>query len=136
MDYEDSQMKIKRIAILLLATLALSLPAADSTNRLHFPVSGFSIAPLEAPLGEKPSQSLMIFLPVTGKLAANVNVQIQPYSGSIVDYTTLSLKQFEDAGLKVIEQKKAGKSGAVFEYTGEMERRALHWYARAEKKEG
>jgi len=48
----------------------------------------------------------------------------------------LSLKQFKNTGLKVIEQKKAGKSGVVFEYNGEFQGRALHWYVRAEKAGG
>ena len=56
-------MKTKQSVILLLAMLAFSLPAADSTNRLHFPVSGFSIAALEAPPREAPRQALVMFLP-------------------------------------------------------------------------
>jgi hypothetical protein len=126
-------MKMKQPIILSLVTLALSLPAADLTNRLYFPVSGFSIAPLEVSLGEKTRQALMMFLPANDKFAGNVNVQIQPYSGTIEEYTGLTLKQFKDAGVKVIAQKKAGTSGVVFEYSGELQGQTLHWYARAEK---
>jgi len=129
-------MKTRQTIILLLVTLAFSLPAADSTNRLYFPVSGFSIAPLEASPGEKTSQALMMFLPASGDFAGNVNVQIQPYSGTIEEYTTLTLKQFKDAGMKLIAQKKAGTSGVLFEYSGELQGRALHWYSRAEKRAG
>ncbi len=129
-------MKRKQSAILFLFTVALSLPAADSTNRLCFPAAGFSIAPLEVSAGEDRRQALMMFLPATGYFAGNVNVQIQPYSGPIEEYTTLTLKQFKDAGLKVIAQKKAGASGVVVEYSGESQGRTLHWYARAEKKAG
>lgn len=126
-------MKTKSIAILFLMTLALSLPAVDSTNRLYFPVTGFSIAPLETPPGEHTCQALMMFLPATGNFAGNVNVQVQPYRGTFEEYTTLTLNQFKDAGVKLIAQKKAGNSGVVMEYTGVMQGRALHWYARAEK---
>jgi hypothetical protein len=129
-------MKMKQPIILLLVTLALSLPAADLTNRLYFAASGFSIAPLEVSPGEKTGQALMMFLPANNNFAGNVNVQIQPYSGTIEEYTALTLKQFKDAGVKVIAQKKAGTSGVVFEYSGELQGRTLHWYARAEKAVG
>src|SRR5262249_44503147 len=85
-------------SFLLLADFA---NGAEATNRMHFPVSGFSIAPLEAPLEKAPQQSIMMFLPVKDGFAANVNVQIQPYDGSIKDYSALSLKQFSSAGFKV-----------------------------------
>jgi hypothetical protein len=129
-------MKMKQPIILLLVTLALSLPAADLTNRLYFAASGFSIAPLEVSPGEKTGQALMMFLPANNNFAGNVNVQIQPYSGTIEEYTALTLKQFKDAGVKVISQKKAGTSGVVVEYSGELQGRTLHWYARAEKAVG
>ena len=99
--------------ILFLVTLAFSLPAAESTNKLHFPVSGFSIAPLEVSPGDKTGQALMMFLPVAGNFSANVNVQIQPYTGTIEEYTTLTLKQFKDAGIKLVAQKKAAPSSVV-----------------------
>ena len=115
--------------------MALAI-AGESTNRLHFPVAGFTIAPLETPPGESAQQALMMFLPVTDGFAANVNVQIQPYPGSIDDYLALSLKQFKSGGFKVLQQKTPAKSVAVFEYTGEVQGRPLHWYARAEKSAG
>lgn len=129
-------MKTKQTAILFLTTIALSMSAADSTVRLRFPVTGFSIAPLEVSPGDKTCQALVMFLPATGDFAGNVNVQIQPYSGTLEEYTTLTLKQFKDAGVKVIEQKKIGKSGVLFEYNGDLQGRTLHWYARAEKAGG
>lgn len=129
-------MKAKQTVILFLATQALSLSAADSTNRLSFPVAGFSIAPLDVSPGENTCQALVMSLPATGNFAGNVNVQVQPYSGTIEEYTTLTLKQFKEAGVKVIEQKKAGRSGVVFEYSGELQGRSIHWYSRAEKAAG
>jgi hypothetical protein len=129
-------MKTKQTLILFLATLTLSVAAADSANRLRFPVTGFSIAPLETSPGDSTCQALMMFLPATGSFAANVNVQIQPFSGTIEEYTKLTLKQFEDLGIKVIEQKKAGKSAVIFEYSGKLQGRSLHLYARAEKAGG
>lgn len=131
-----ADMKTKPFMISFLTMLALSLPAAESTNRLHFPLGGFSIAPLEAPPGETTRQAVMMFLPSSGSFAANVNVQVQSYSGTIEEFTTLTLKQLKDVGAKVIEQRKTGNSGLVLEYSGELRGQPLHWYARAEKAAG
>jgi len=126
-------MKGKQAVILFLVSFPLLLSAAESTNRLRFPLSGFSIAPLEVAPGQITCQPLTMSLPATSNFAGNVNVQIQPYSGTIDEYMTLTLKQFKDAGIKLIEQKKAGRLGVVFEYSGELQGQSLHWYARAEK---
>jgi len=75
----------------------------------------------------------MMFLPVSEGFAGNVNVQIQPYSGTIEDYVALTLKQFKSAGVKLVQQKGPAKSVVFFEYTGKLQGQSLHWYARAEK---
>ena len=126
-------MKTKQTIIVFLVTLAPTLFAAESTNRLRFPLTGFSIAPLEVSPGEITCQALTMGLPATTNFAGNVNVQIQPYSGTIEEYITLTLKQFRDANVKLIEQKRTGRLGLAFEYIGEFEGQTLHWYARAEK---
>jgi hypothetical protein len=128
-------MKAKLPAIMLLA-VTLSLGAAESTNRLRFPVAGFSIAPLEAPPGHVTQQALMMWLPLNEVFTANVNVQIQPYSGTIEEYTALTLKQFKEHSAKLIEQRGVGTSAVVLEYSGELQGQSLHWYARAEKSGG
>lgn len=115
------------------AMLLGSATVAESTNRLSFPLAGFTIAPLDTSPGESTQQSLMMFLPATDGFAANVNVQIQTYSGTIDDYVALTLKQFKGMGIKLLEQKGPAKSVVVFEYTGEIQGRTLHWYVRAEK---
>ena len=58
------------------------------------------------------------------------------YDGSMDDYLALSLQQFKSAGARVLQQKRLGTSAAVFEYTGEMQGRLLHMYARAQKSVG
>jgi hypothetical protein len=123
----------KLLLVSSFAILIASASAAESTNRLHFPQAGFTIAPLESPPGESSQQALMMFLPASDGFAANVNVQIQPYTGTLEDYVTLSLQQFKSAGLRVVQQKSPAKSVAVFEYTGETQGKSFHWYARAEK---
>jgi hypothetical protein len=110
-----------------------SARAGEPTNRIHFPLAGLTIAPLDTPPGESTQQALIMFLPVTDGFAANVNVQIQPYAGTIEDYVALTLQQFKSAGLKLLQQTGPTNSVAVFEYSGEIQSRQLHWYARAEK---
>jgi hypothetical protein len=126
-------MTTKQTIVLFLAMLPIYLPAADSTNRLRFPLAGFSIAALESPPGPTPHMPLTMSLPADDKFAANVNIQIQPYEGTIEEYEALTLRQFKDFGLKVIERKKVGKLVIVFQYSGEVQGRLLHLYARAEK---
>ncbi len=125
---------IKKLFVASVTAALMALAShGQSTNRLNFPVSGFSIAPLEAPLGQSPQQALMMFLPEREGFSANVNVQIQPFSAAMDEFVMLSLQQFKTAGFKVLQQNIVGQSTAVFEYTGEMQHRLLHWYARAEK---
>lgn len=125
----------KLLILLVLLTASGVTTRGQSTNRLQFPAAGFSIAPLDAPPGPSPRQPLMMFLPATDGLAPNINVQIQPYEGTFDDYTALSLQQFKAEGFKVLQNKTEGKTSALFEYTGEMKGRSLHWYTRVEKHE-
>ena len=129
-------MKTRLIVTLFLLTLALSLSAQDATNRLRFPATGFSIAPLEASPGDEARKALMMFLPASENFAANVNVLIQPYSGTIEEYTKVTLDAYKANGMKVLQQKEISRSVVVFEVTGEMDGRTLHWYSRAEKVAG
>ncbi|HEV7926207.1 MAG TPA: hypothetical protein VGR14_12675 [Verrucomicrobiae bacterium] len=125
---------MKKLLYVLSFVLAVAFASdGQTTNQLHFSKSGFTIAPLDEPPGQSPQQVLMMFLPATKSFAPNVNVQIQPYAGTIEDYVTLSLEQFKSMGLKLSSQKAVGKSAVTLEYTGEMKGKPLHWYARAEK---
>ena len=127
-------MTTKQLFLSLPIFLSAFVSPGQSTNRLNFPAAGFSIAPLEVAPGQSPQQALIMFLPVTEGFAANVNVQIQPYTGTMEEYVALTFKQFKTVHVKVLEQKTT-KSVARFEYAGEMQQggRSLHWYARAEK---
>jgi hypothetical protein len=129
-------MKIKLLNSFLAATVMLVADwtaAAQSTNQLHFPLAGFTIAALDESPSASPQQALMMFLPTADGFAANVNVQIQPYAGTMDDYIALTLEQLKSADFKLLQKKVSGKAIAVFDYTGKMQGRALHWYARAEK---
>jgi hypothetical protein len=90
-----------------------------------FTMGGFSIQRLEG------CQTLMMLLPMSDAFAPNVNVQVQPYPGTLEDYIALSRQQCHEAGWKIVSQKK-GKSSLVIEYRGSMGGPDLHWYSRAE----
>jgi hypothetical protein len=133
---KQSRMRINLIKLILLCAGMFILPLAgnaESTNQLRFPIAGFSIAPLEDPPGGSIQQPLMMFLPITNNFAANVNVQIQPYPGTMDEYMALTEEQFKRADFNLLRKNPLGKTTVVFEYTGDMQGRALHWYAKAEK---
>ncbi len=109
----------------------LIAPASDSSARLRFKTAGFSIQPLAAPPGARTYQVLAMFLPPTGGFLPNVNVQIQPYSGTIGQYAALSKTQFTAAKFTLIKETKIGKTAVALEYSGTLQGRRLHWYARA-----
>jgi hypothetical protein len=80
-------------------------------------------------------QHSIFYLPAADGFAANVNVQIQAFDGTIEDYQKISEGQFREAKLNITTSEvKAG----VFrtEYSGKLENYDLHWYARAVKKGG
>lgn len=78
-------------------------------------------------------QVLLMSLPVADNFTPNVNVLIQPYKGTLDEYTTLTLKQFKEHNIKLIEQKRVSDSVLALEYTGQLSGREVHWYGRAEK---
>ncbi|MHB1157408.1 MAG: PsbP-related protein [Phycisphaerales bacterium] len=142
MKYEKSQIRTQQKGtryeetchntILWIIALAGMCLAAGSAVRLHFKTSGFSIEPLDAPANDAPYQAIMMFLPASDGFAPNVNVQIQPYPGTLDDYIALSQKQFTSAGLKILSLERKGRDRAVMEYSGTMQGHAFHWYALAE----
>jgi hypothetical protein len=123
-------MKAVATFIALLCLAANSALAGDKAETLTFKQAGFSIAPLDEPQ-KGPSQTLIMFLPASDGFAPNVNVQIQPYSGSIDAYADLSKTQFKQVGFKLLSENKSGKAEITFEYSGTLQGRNFHWYARA-----
>ncbi len=111
----------------LCATAGFATAASD---QFTLPAAGFSIAPLEG------AEALLMALPASGGFAANVNIQVQPYAGTLDGYISLSQEQLRQLRGTVLNQRKEGSSGWVVEYTGDMSGRSLHWYARAKMKNG
>ena len=79
------------------------------------------------------SQPIFMSLPASDGFAPNISVQVQQYSGSLNDYAELSINQFDQMKLNVIK-KNVNQTNIIFEYSGVMYDRNLHWYAAAYKK--
>jgi len=122
--------KLPSLAFVIL--LCILLGAAGEGDRLFFPQNNFSIAPLEAKFAGETYQVLVMFLPSSGGFAPNVNVQVQPFPGTIKEYVDLSRRQFQAVGITVLSEQ-ITQTSAIWEYSGSLEDRKLHWYARAER---
>ena len=111
------------------AALADNTAGAASAGALAFREHGFSI---KAPVGHNDKamqQVVTLMLPAEGGFSPNVNVQVQPYPGSIEDYIKLSKGQFQTAGVTIVTEKHDAKQ-VTLEYTGKLQGVSLHWYAR------
>lgn len=72
----------------------------------------------------------IFYLSSQNDFAANVNVQVQQFSGKIEDYKNISEDQFKQASLKIIQSSIEGETYTV-EYSGKMNQYDLHWFAKA-----
>src|SRR5260221_1902583 len=121
------------IALLFSCSTFLKAKAAP----IDLPLYGFQIDALDAaPDASAPATSLQMFLTPAEGFALNINVQIQPYNGTIKEYATLSKGQFDELKWKVISEKEIGDNEWNLEYTGTMQAGDLHFYARAISKNG
>ena len=123
-----------RTIVLLTLLLAAAGADADTTARMRstliFGEHGFSI---DAPVGHDAAQIqqvVMLMLPPADGFAANVNVQVQPFAGTIEEYVRVSAEQFKANGVTLIAEKHDAKS-AMIEYKGPYGGRTLHWYSRS-----
>ena len=122
-------MKIKIIFAILTSLLVTSINAGT----LVFEQSGYSIKSLDSPPPLAGVQPLQMLLPAVNGFSANVNVQIQPYNGTLPQYKDISDSQFKQYGFKPILSK-INSDNITFEYTGSMSGKKLHWYSKAYKK--
>lgn len=116
--------------LLILLTLVSSFAQAETIN---FKETGFSINALDQAPSAAGGTPLQMFLPPSNGFSANVNVQIQPYPGSMAEYIELSKSQLKQMGLQIIDMSISGDE-AIFEYNGNMNGMHLHFYAKAVKK--
>ena len=83
-----------------------------------------------------PTTAFMTFLPASDGFGPNINVNIQPYPGSMKEYVALSKTQFQKMSWTVIDEKQIGDGEWKVEYKGPMQGSDLHFYARALTKGG
>jgi hypothetical protein len=121
--------------LVTLAAMTCLYFSSANAGPLVFPESGFSINSLESQQNVQGSTPLQMLLPPTNGFSANVNVQLQPYAGSIAEYKTVTEQQFSAIGLTLvsIEEGKNSESLSI-EYKGLLQGQSLHWCAKAFKK--
>ena len=114
--------------ILLLITLS-SICYADFSH------NDFKINPPKADskLPQNGPQVAIFFLPPMDNFQANVNIQKQAFKGTIEQYKSISLGQFEKMKFTLVKESLLNGVLTV-EYTGNMQNRDFHWYVKATKK--
>jgi PsbP len=114
------------------AWFSLAICSQLRAATIELPLYGFQIDALDAaPDASNPTTVLQTLLPPTEGFAPNIIVQIQPYTGTIKDYVTLSRRQFEQMKWNVISDQQSGDNEWSVEYTGSLQGADLHFYARA-----
>jgi hypothetical protein len=114
----------------LVVMLLLAASAAHAKSTLVFGEHGFSIDPPAGHDRSQMQQIVTLMLPSSDGFAANVNVQAQPFKGTIEEYLSVSREQFKTGGITLLNEKHDAHT-ATIEYKGKMEGHPLHWYARA-----
>ena len=123
------------INTVLLFSCATLFQAKAAT--IDLPLYGFQIDTLDAtPNASATTTALVLCLPASEGFGPNINIQIQPYTGTIKEYATLSKGQFEELKWKIISEKEIGDNEWSVEYTGTGQSGELHFYARAISKNG
>jgi PsbP len=125
---------VKVISAVAFLSCAASLQVRATT--IELPLYGFQIDALDAKPDAASTTALELCLPATEGFAPNINVQVQPYTGAIKDYATLSKQQFEGMKWKVVSEKQISDDEWSVEYTGSLGDKDLHFYARAISKNG
>ncbi len=122
--------------MLKITTILVSAVFASGINArtLDFPQAGFSIDSIDAAPSLAGAHPLQMFLPPQNGFSPNVNVQIQPYPGTMKQYLALSESQFKQLGVNVISTKDLGDT-VFFECAGSMQGMELHFYAKAIKED-
>jgi len=119
-------------ALLGIALFSAAITTTATGATIDLPQYGFSIEALDAPPSTTTATTaLMTFLPASDGFAPNVNVNIQPYPGSMASYVAMSKEQFKQMNWTVVAEKQNGENEWIVEYTGPMQGNNLHFYARA-----
>jgi PsbP len=127
-------MKLTRLTTVVLSLLLTSFLPRAGAGTIDLPQYGFEIDALDAEPGAATTTAIMMFLPVSEGFAANINVNIQPYKGTIKEYAALSKGQFSEMKWKVVSDEQKGEDEWRAEYAATTKSGDLHFYARALKK--
>ncbi len=76
-----------------------------------------------------------LMLPPSNGFAPNINIIAQQYDGTIEDYLELSVAQFNQMKLQLV-QAEVVEGKVLFEYSGSMNGSEKHWYAKGIRKNG
>ena len=119
-----------KIFLLIVSLVFASLGFAD--GKYVNDTFGFEMS-VPSPVQSLPVyQHCIFYLAAQDGFAANLNVQIQEFVGSIEDYKKATEEQFEQASIKTIQSSIDGETYTV-EYAGKMNEYDLHWFAKAHK---
>ena len=117
--------------VTLLAICAVSALTAAEGDLPHY---GAKLTDLDALIEKAPGKTLFIKADETGRVSANINIQIQPFTGTIKEYMDVSRAQFEqmfEKGWKIVSEKQDGEKEWSCELTGTAKGKDYHFYARA-----
>lgn len=115
--------------------LSFAGPVHSGSDRAYVdPTYGFSLVPPKFPVGGA-GTSTTAFLamgPASDDFAPNINVQVQDASMDLGEFITLSIDQFEEAGLAIRENKSmefGSQQGVFWRYSGRIQGRLLEFVA-------
>ena len=123
--------KAKSAVVTLFAICAFSALTAAEGDLPHY---GAQLKDLDALIDKEPGKTLFIKADETGRGSANINIQIQPFAGTMKDYTDTSKAQFEqifEKGWKILSEKQDGEKQWSCELAGTLKGKEYHFYARA-----
>ena len=121
---------IKKIVFAVLAMCSLNAVSSE----LNFDELGFTMKSL-SDSSTSPHQVVMLTLPPEHGFSSNVAVMIQAYEGTLAEYKALTQEQFKTHNISLVNEHLA-ETYLIIEYTGFMQDKSLHWYAKAMKKNG
>jgi hypothetical protein len=125
-------MKNQTKALVAAALFSLAISSQAGAATIELPLYGFQMDALDAaPDSSRPTTVIQTFLPPTDGFAPNINVQIQPYTGTIKDYAATSKSQFEQMKWKLVTDQQPNDNEWTVEYTGSFQGSDLHFLARA-----
>ena len=127
-------MKLITLAAVVLSLLLPSFVPRASAGTIDLPQYGFEIDALDSDPGGATATAILMFLPAADGFAPNINVNIQPYKGTIKEYAALSKGQFAEMKWKVLSEEQKGEDEWRTEYSATTKSGDLHFYARALKK--